>query len=453
MGNKLLKRIYLDYAASTPVDLRVKKIIFSSLVEFGNPSSLHYFGQKAIKVVDQARELIAKSIGADFRDIIFTGSATEANNLALKGVFKKIKKIIVNNYLNKDKNFFDPAFYWRPQIIVSSIEHESVLKTAEDLKEEGVEVISLPVNKQGIIDLNKFKTLLNERTILVSVMYVNNEIGSVQPIFAIAKIIQEFKKNKSESKKIHNPLLPFLNSSIYPLFHSDASQALRFLSCNVDELGLDLMTLSSHKIYGPKGIGALYVRNESQKKIDLPKFPLASLVSPIITGGNQEFGFRAGTENVSFVAGFAEAIKIVERERSREILQTQKIKNYFWRKLKKIYPRAQINGVDEKLEGVDFKKYSRHSAFYFSIPGIINVFFPNNQNNELLIKLDMSGVAVSAGSACQSRFNEPSYVIQALGYSRKRAEQSLRFSFGKKTTKGEIDKTIKILRIILKTNH
>lgn len=445
--NNLSKKIYLDYAASTPLDSRVEKIIrLHSFAEFGNPSSLHYFGQKAIRVIDQARESIAKSIGADFRDIIFTGSATEANNLALRGAVKKIKKIIINNYLAENKNFSDFVSWWKPQIIVSSIEHESILKTAEDLKEEGIEVIYLPVNKQGIVNLEKLKKLLSEKTILVSVMYVNNEIGSIQPIPAISKIIQEFKKEKSGSEKFNKAPLSFLNSIAYPLFHSDISQALRFLPCRVDELGVDLATFSSHKIYGPKGIGALYIKNKSQQKDKPPQLPAASLLSPILTGGNQEFGFRAGTENTCFIAGFAEAVKIVEKERTEEILQTQKIKNYFWRKLKEIYPEVRVNGVGEKLEKTNLAKR-------FSVPGIINVFFPHCSNNELLIKLDIAGIAVSAGSACQSRFSEPSYVIQALGYSKKRAEQSLRFSFSKKTTKKEIDRTIKALKIILKASH
>lgn len=433
-NGSLAKKIYLDYAASTPIDQRVEKLIhLHSLSEFGNPSSLHYFGQREIKTIDQARELIAKSIGGDFRDIIFTGSATEANNLALRGIIKKIKKIIFSNYLDKNKILENFSSNLKPQIIVSSIEHESVLKTAKDLEEDGVEIIYLPLNKNGIIDLAKLEKSLTERTVLVSVMYVNNEIGVIQPISSIAKIIQQFKKEMKNRSKIDHTPFSLLNYTLYPLFHSDASQAFRFLRCNVDELGVDLMTLSAHKIYGPKGIGALYIRNRAKET----NFPAASFISPILTGGNQEFGLRAGTENTSFIAGFAEAIKIAEKERNKEITQTQKIESYFWRKLKKIYPKAQFNGPKDKRK----------------VPGIVNIFFPGHHNSGLLVRLDMAGIAVSAGSACHSRFSEPSYVIQALGYSKKRAEQSLRFSFSKKTTKEEIDKTLKVLKIILKPKH
>ena len=275
-------KIYLDYAATTPVDpavLRAMRPYFSE--KFGNAGSLHSFGQEAISALDVARETIAASIGADFREIIFAGSATEANNLAIRGVVDKLK--IINSKLQK------------PRIIVSAIEHESILETARDLEKKGVDVVYLPVSKTGIVDLKKLATSLNKNTVLVSVMYANNEIGTVQPIKKIAEVIREFKKD--------HPIL----------FHTDASQAFQFLDCSVAELGVDLMTISSHKIYGPKGAGALYIKGSNKKSTanDL------SLI-PQITGGGQEFGARSGTENIPAIVGFAKAAKLIARSRQVE---------------------------------------------------------------------------------------------------------------------------------------
>jgi cysteine desulfurase len=242
------EKIYLDYAAATPVDPRVLRAMqpyFSK--KFGNAGSLHSFGQEAIRALDAARETIAHCIGADFQEIIFTGSATEANNLILRGVMSRLPK---------------------PRIIISSIEHESVLGTARSLKNDGADVICLPVDKTGLVDLKKLRASLNKNTILVSIMYANNEIGTVQPIVEVTKIVASFKNLRSSPSVLHPPF-----------FHTDASQAFQFLRCDIRSLGVDFMTLSSHKIYGPKGAGALYVKQGAN-------------ISPMLTGGNQEFGVR-----------------------------------------------------------------------------------------------------------------------------------------------------------------
>lgn len=389
-----MKKIYLDYAATTPVDpevLRAMQPYFGK--KFGNPGSLHSFGQEAIKAVDESREKIAKAIGADFREVIFTGSATEANNLALRGAVK---------------------FFGNPRagarIIASAIEHESVLETAKDLERDGVEVVYIPVDKEGFVDLKKIENALNERTVLVSVMYANNEVGTVQPIAEIAKIV----KAKSRS-----------------LFHTDAVQAFQYLNCNVNDLGADLMTLSAHKIYGPKGIGILYVRN--------PK-PGAYNLKPIIAGGGQEFGLRSGTENAPYIAGFAEAVRIAEENRQKEKERVAELRDYFWAEFKKICPKAELNGPAADLS------YDKR------LPNNLNVYIPDVESQFFLTELDLAGVAASSGSACSARSLTPSYVIEALGCAKERAKRSVRFSFGKHINRDDIDEAIKrIKNIIIKT--
>lgn len=396
----------MDYAATTPLDKEVKKAMepyFGN--RFGNPNSLHFFGQEARGTIDISRQKIAESIGAGFEEIIFTGSATEANNLALRGALK---------HLSASWRTKVPK-HLKLKIIISAIEHDSVLETAKDLTQEGVEVVILPVNKNGIVDLKKLKENLDKRTILVSIMYANNETGVIQPINKISKIISDFKKNISMQQSD--------NKSIYPLFHMDAVQAFQFLNCNVNDLGVDMMTLSAHKIYGPKGIGMLYIREPKTKVYNL---------KPILTGGGQEFGLRSGTENVAGIVGMAKAIELADKNRGKEIKRINELKKYFIKELSKIYSKIQVNGGDNCL------------------PNIVNVYFSNFKNEDLLIKLDMAGVAISSGSACASFAAKPSHVLKAMGFNEKRIKSSLRFSFGKFTTKGEVNKALKTLKNILK---
>ncbi len=447
-----MSRIYLDYAASTPVRKEVLKEMLPYFSrKFGNPGSLHSFGQEAMAAIDESREKIARVISADFREVIFTGSATEANNLALRGVVGAARLIsrgtgrlfspaeksgldsrLVRSFGDRADRAFEtfrskqiappnPDNFLKPKVIVSAIEHESVLDTAYELEREGVEVVALPVDKRGIVDLKKLEKELDERTILVSIMYVNNEIGTVEPISEIAKIIRNFRNS------LHpKPTPAQAGYSPYPLFHTDAAQAFMYLDCDVNPpaggLGVDLMTLSGQKIYGPKGIGALYVRGNSLSPRPYP-------LDPIVTGGGQEFGLRSGTENTPLIIGFGKAVELASKSRNKNRKYVESLKKYFWSGLKKINKKVEENSDS-------------------NTPHILNVYFPDEYTGDLLVKLDMAGVAASAGSACSARAFTPSHVLHALGFSEERVRGSVRFSFGITTTKKEIDEAIRRIRKI-----
>ncbi|MDO8664050.1 MAG: cysteine desulfurase family protein [Candidatus Liptonbacteria bacterium] len=467
-----MKKIYLDYAASTPVAPEVEAVMRPYFLnKFGNAGSLHSFGQEAIAALDESRETIANAIGAGFREIIFTGSATESNNLALRGSIRGFTQTIRRNTRKKfSVSPREVRVSPRPRLVISAIEHESILETARELERKGVEVIYIPVSKKGIVDLEKLKESLNERTVLVSVMYANNEIGTIQPLFEIKKIISDFKKRKSQiqnsksetnfksqisnHKKVSE--LEFQISDLetaYPLFHTDAVQAFQFLDCDVKKLGVDLMTLSGHKIYGPKGVGALYIRStkheaRNQKQIlnikyQIPnknvsnfKFQISNLqqlVSPIVVGGGQEFGLRSGTENIPLIVGFAEAVRLIAKNREKEGERIAKLRDYLWKGIKKIYPKIERNGDTEKV-----------------LPNFLNVYFPDYKAEDLLVRLDLAGIAVSTGSACSARSAEPSYVIEALGLKGEQSSRSIRITLGRQTSKRDIDTFLKIMKNITK---
>ena len=466
-----MKRIYFDYAASTPVDPAVTAAMrpyFSKI--FGNPSALHRFGQEASAAVFKARLGIAKSLGADYREIIFTGSATEANNLALRGAVKSFVYSQATAFRNQ--NIFAPAAkisspsarwsrlssgtkpsvsagcsskqsafvqnFLQPKIIVSTIEHESILETCRDLEKDGIEVVYIPVSKDGIVDLKKIKTALDERTVLVSIMHANNEIGAIQPISAIAEVISNWKLVNRKKIPIFSCQLPVTS---YPLFHTDAAQSFQYLDCRPENLGVDLITLSAHKIYGPKGIGVLYARNWQMVNSDSGiksqrtnyQLPITNYISPIITGSGQEFGLRSGTDNVPYIVGFAKAVELISNSRELENKRVGKLRDYFWRGFKKINSKIAVNGsMKERL------------------PNNLNIYFPGNRAQELLIKLDLAGIAASLGAACSSRVSKTSYVLRAMGFSLDRASSSLRFSLGRQTAKRDIDYTIATLIKFLK---
>ncbi len=400
------KRLYFDFAAGTPVDpvaLRAMQPYFGE--QFGNPGSLHSYGQEAVNALDRARETLAAAIGCNFREIVFTASATEANNLAIIGTLKKFRE--------------EHPEIARPRIIISAIEHESVMETVHALgddQRENVEVITLPVDKEGYVDPQQLVGLVDASTVLVSVMYGNNEIGTAEPV---AKIVHIVAALRSEGRT-------------FAKAHTDAAQVFQFMPCSVGDLGVDLMTLSAQKIYGPKGAGLLYVRN-----LDTPRtMPL----TPLIYGGGQEYGLRSGTENVPAIVGFAKAVELAVKYREKEAARLQKLKEYCWAQIKKTFPKTQVNGPRPHLSGHVSK----------ILPHILNIYLPGHDAQDVITAFDLQSIAVSAGSACSARSLEPSPVIEALGYSKERARQSIRVSFGRSTTKGKIIQLVKALRLVLK---
>lgn len=417
------KSIYLDHAATTPLDPAVFDAMRPYFTEqFGNPGSLHSFGQKASAAVFAARQTIASELGCHYSEIIFTGGATEANNLALRGAIKQWRSL--QAAVSQDLV---------PRIIVSSIEHESVLETARDLEKEGVEVVYLPVSQEGVVDVQKLKAALTERTVLVSVMYANNEVGTIQPIAEIAQIITDYKLSiaNSSAPVAFKNLLP----AIYPLFHTDAVQAFQYLSCNVQALGVDLLTLSAHKIYGPKGVGCLYVRQSLTPRLKAT----SSKLQPLLTGGGQEQGLRSGTENVPAIVGFAKAVEIAMRMREKESRRVAVVRDDLLKRIKIIWKSVVVNG----------RKDGR-------LPNNLNLYIPHAKGSpalsgeQLLIALDVAGVAVSSGSACAARSIDPSHVLTAMGFDRLRSKNSLRFTLGRQTTKKEIQTVVSVLESLKK---
>ncbi len=408
-----MRKIYLDYAASTPVDPLVKKAMEPYWSEnYGNPGSLHWFGQKASAAIFEAREKIAKILNCFYKDIIFTGSATEANNLALRGIIKSVKRQASSVKAGQ-------ASVKRPRIITSVIEHESVLDTCRELEKEGVDVVYVPVDKYGIVDRGKLRSALNDRTILVSIIYANNEIGTIQPIKEIAKAISEFRKQNLEFRK-HNPKSYILNPISYPLFHTDAVQAFNYLDCDVDKLGVDLLTLSSQKLYGPKGVGLLYVKNRS-------------VITPFITGGGQEQGLRSGTENVPGIVGFSEAIVLARQKRKKEYARVKSLRDKLEKGIFKSVPNVILNGHLAKR-----------------LPNILNVSVLGIEGEAMLLYLDQKGIYVSTGSACSARALKPSHVILSLDKSHLRAQGTVRLSLGRQTTDADINYVLKNLPEVVK---
>jgi len=373
-----MAKIYLDYAATTPVDPKVRQAMLSHLRrDFGNPSSIHGFGQKALEAIDRAREKTAVFLGCETSEIIFTGSATEANNLALFGLLKS-----------------------SDHLITSRIEHPSVLESCRELEKRGIDLTYLPVSKDGLVSVSDIEKAIKSNTALVSVMYANNEIGTIQPVAEIGQLL----KNKNRQRK----------NRIY--LHTDAVQAANYLDCHVNKLSVDLLTLSSHKIYGPKGVGALYLRGGTN-------------VFPLIYGGGQEFGLRSGTQNVAGIVGMGKALEEIDNPKSK----IQNIKIRQWRdKLIKIILKAV---PDSWLNGSATQR----------LPNNINISFRGAEGEAMVVALDQKGIAVSTGSACSAKSLKPSHVLLAIGLSPEKAHGSLRITLGKYTTQQEIEKVLRVL--------
>lgn len=397
--------IFFDYAGSTPLDKNVfKKMSFYEKDFFANPSAIYSKGILVRDVIDFSREKIAKLINAHFNEIIFTSSGTESNAMAILGIVKNYELKIQSQKLEKII----------PHIITSKIEHPSVLENCKMLESTGAaEVAYINVDKNGIIDLEEFRKSLKDNTILVSVMYANNEIGTIQPIQEIAKIIRHFRKEKS---------------IVYPLFHTDACQAINYLyTDNIEKLGVDLLSFNSSKIYGPKGVGVLY----KKRSVNL---------SPIYMGGGQEFGLRSGTESVPLIYGIAMALQITNQIKNKEVSRLTEIRNYAILKLLSlpIYSKYKIILNGDKKE---------------RLPNNINISITGISSELLVVELSERGIYVSEKSACHSMDDNISYVIKAIRKVCKRNKDeidgSLRISLGRNTIKKDIDIFIKELSKIL----
>ena len=400
-------RIYLDYASTTPIDSEVLAVMLPYFSEkFGNPSSLHSFGQEAQAAVDVARSNAADFFGCLTQEIIFAGSATEANNIVILNAVK----IARSNGIKT------------PHIITSAIEHKSVLEPIRKLEKEGEIIVTyLPVSKEGIIDVELLKNALDDNTALVSIMYANNEIGTIQPILEVSNIIRNFKNSKF--------------GAALPLLHTDAVQAANFLNMKVKEIGVDALTLSGHKIYGPKGVGVLYAKKEIS-------------LAPIMYGGEQEYGKRPGTENVPAIVGIGKALSKIS-EWGKQSADMQSLRDYFIGRVLEEIKFTALNGGNPRTQRAEQSPYDGKEN---RLPNNANILFKGISSADLLIMLDMEGIAVSAGSAClaKSASPEPSYVLRAIGLSEKDAKSSIRFSFGRQTTKEDIDRALEVLVKLVK---
>ncbi|MCL7410878.1 MAG: cysteine desulfurase NifS [Methanosarcinaceae archaeon] len=370
-----MKRIYMDHGATTPVDPLVVDAMLPYFTEmFGNASSLHSFGQEAASALEQARQQVANSIGAKPEEIIFTSGGTESDNLAIKGIA----------YRNSKKG---------KHIITSTIEHPAILNACAYLEKEEFEVTYVAVDSDGIINMDELKKAIRDDTILISVMHANNEIGTIQPISDISKLAKE--------------------KSIY--LHTDAVQSLGKIPVNVDELGVDLLSMSSHKIHGPKGVGALYVRKGT---------PLQALAH----GGSHERHMRAGTENISGIVGFAKAVSLSD-ERFVDDAKHMTI--------------LRDSLIAKVMNSIDYVALSGHPTK--RLPNNINLRFSFIEGESMLLFLNMKGIAISTGSACSSKSLEPSHVLTALGLRPEDSHGSLRITLGKDNTQEEVDYVVDAL--------
>lgn len=389
-------KVYLDYAATSPVKSEVKKAMLPYLTDdFGNPSSIHSWGRVARQAIDEAREEAAKFLNCNSGEIIFTSGGTEADNMAIRGILVYMIKSQNSNKM--------------PHIITTEIEHHAVLKTCQHLEEyRQAEVTYLKPNRDGFISAQQVKAAIKPNTVLVSIMYVNNEIGTIQPIREIGKMIE----------KINGSRLSVVGQRIY--FHTDAVQAAEYLPMNVDYLHVDLLTISAHKIGGPKGVGALYVKKNTP-------------FDKIIFGGEQEMNLRAGTENVAGIVGLGKAVEVLrKKKKEKRAKDTLKLQDCFIKRVLKEIPDTELNGSREDRS-----------------PNNANFYFKYIEGESILLNLDLKGIAASSGSACASQSLSPSHVLLAVYDSPERAHGSIRFTLGESTTKKELDYAIDSLKEII----
>ncbi len=367
-----MPRIYLDYASTTPLDPRVLEAMLPYFSErFGNASSLHTLGQEARAAVDEARRILAQALGAQPSEVVFTSGATESDNWAILGVA----------WANEGRG---------RHLITSAVEHHAVLEPCRFLEAHGWEVTYLPVDRYGRVDPDDVRRALRDDTVLVSVMHANNEIGTLQPVAEIARICRERGV----------------------LVHTDATQSFGALPLHVDALGVDLLSASAHKRYGPKGVGLLYVRKGTR-------------ILPLLRGGSQERGRRAGTENVPGIVGFGRAIAIALAEREQEQTRIQQLRDRL------------IEGL-LRIEGACLNGHPTDR-----LPNNVNVSFAGTDSETLLLNLDLAGIAASSGSACTAGSLEPSHVLRAIGLAEELARGTVRFTLGRWTTEEEVEEAVR----------
>jgi cysteine desulfurase len=374
-----MKKIYLDYAATTPIDKRVVKAMLPYFSKtFGNTMSLHSFGQEALQALEESRKTIGDFIKAEKEEIVFTSSATESNNMALKGIaFARWES--------------------KKHLIISAIEHDCVLESAKWLERKGCAVTRLPVDKNGHIRLEDLKKSIRKDTILVSIIHANNEIGTIQDIGAIGSVCRA--------------------AGVY--FHTDASQSLGKIPIDVKAMNIDLLTASSHKIYGPKGAAILYIRKGVE-------------IEPLLHGGGHENGLRSSTSNVAAIVGMAKAVEILSHEGKKENQRIERLRDMLTRHI-----ALTIKGT--KLNGDPIKRLSNN----------VNVSIFGIEGESMVLELDHYGIAASTGSACSSKSLEPSHVLMAIGLSHQEAHGSLRLSLGRWTTEEDIETTVKVLKRVV----
>jgi cysteine desulfurase len=371
------ERIYLDYAATTPLDRRVLEAMMPYMTEhFGNPNSIHSFGREARRAIDEAREKIAQLLNCQPSEIVFTSGGTESDNLALRGVAEA--------YRHKGNH-----------IVTTAIEHHAILRTCKALEDMGFFVTYLPVDEHGLVSPEQVAEAVNERTILVSVMHANNEIGTIEPI---AEIVRAVKEKRPDT-----------------IVHTDAVQTVGHIPVDIQELGVDLLSFSAHKFYGPKGIGGLFVRKGVR-------------LVPQITGGGQERNRRSGTENVAAIVGMAKALELAVEEMPTELPRLQALRDELITGVLSRIPETRLNG---------------HPTL--RLPHNANFSFRGIEGEALLLQLDLNGIAASSGSACSSGSLEPSHVLLALGLDYELAIGSLRITLGRFTTRKHILRLLDLL--------
>jgi cysteine desulfurase len=382
-----MEPVYMDHNATTPLRAEVLEAMLPYLrEEFGNASSIHAFGRRAATAINEARKKVAGALDCQPEEVVFTGCGTEADNLAIKGIA----------YTHREQG---------DHVITTQIEHHAVLHTCQYLEKQGFQVTYLPVNKHGLVDPDDVREAITDRTVLVSVMHANNEVGTIQPLAEIGRIAQE--------KGV--------------TFHTDAVQTFGKLPTKVDELGVDLLSLSAHKLYGPKGVGAMYVRRDIQ-------------LDSLLHGGHHEHNRRAGTENVAGIVGLGRAVELAQAEMEEEAQHLTSLRERLW------------EGIVTNIEGV--RRNGHPSALLRAspeqaLPGTLNVCFEYIEGESIILSLDMKGTAVSSGSACTSDSLAPSHVLLAMGVPPAIAQGSVRFSLGRDNTVEQVDYVLAELAAII----